>query len=233
MPHTKLVPELSTLNIAPLKILIVDADLRSQFELKQRLSTYPQLKIVGNVTNGQASFSAAKTLKPDLVVLNMHLPDLNSIIVLKTLKSLLPQVRIMMLSTDRNERRVADALLHGANAYCLKGISSNQLMVAIACIQDGAVYLDPHVARCVVDQLEQPPSDQPVTALTKRELEILQLIVKGQTNVEIGKALYLSPYTIKCHVRNIMNKLAVDDRVQIAVRALRSGLVNPRVVSGI
>ncbi|MBD2460280.1 response regulator transcription factor [Oscillatoria sp. FACHB-1407] len=216
-----------------MKIVIVDPDLRSQFELKQRLSTHPHLNIVGSVTNGQASFSAAKTLKPDLIILNMYLPDLNSIVVLKTLKTLLPRVRVLMLSGDRNERRVADALLHGADAYCLKGISPTQLLVAITCVQDGAVYLDPQIARCVVNQLEKPTSDQPIAVLTKRELEILQLLVKGQTNAEIGKALYLSPYTIKCHVRNIMNKLAVDDRVQIAVRALRSGLVKPHAVSGI
>ncbi|MDX2213882.1 MAG: response regulator transcription factor [Oculatellaceae cyanobacterium bins.114] len=229
MPHPKLVPELSRLTIDSLKIIIVDADLRSQFELKQRLSSYPQLNIVSSVTNGQASFSAAKLLKPDLIILNTQLPDLNSIVVLKTLKALLPQVRVMMLSSDRNERRVTDALLHGADAYCLKSISPAQLLVAIACVQDGAIYLDPHIARCVVNQLEKPTSDQPIANLTKRELEILHLIVKGQTNNEIGKTLYLSPYTIKCHVRNIMNKLAVDDRVQIAVRALRSGLVKSHV----
>lgn len=219
---------LSSLNIAPLQILVIDADLRSQFDLRRSLSSYPQLHIVSNATHGKTGLSSAYKLKPDLIILSADLPDLRSIEVLQTLKARLPRVRVMIVNGDRNERRIAEALLHGANAYCLKGMSQTQLLMAIACIQDGAVYLDPQIARCVIDLLEKPNCEQPITALTSRELEILELIVQGQTNVEIGKALYLSPYTIKCHVRNIMNKLAVDDRVQIAVRALRSGLVKPR-----
>lgn len=227
MQHFKPVPERSQPNITPLRILIVDADLRSQFELS--LSAHPQLYLVGTVTHGRASLEVAQQLKPDLIILNPPLPDINSIVVLQTLKKLLPSVRVLITSSDCCEQSVSEALMHGANAYCAKDISQTQLLMAIACIQDGAVYLDSRIARSVINQLERSPGGQPITTLTSRELEVLRLIVAGQTNVEIGKTLYLSPSTVKCHVRNIMNKLAVNDRVQVAVRALRSGLVESHV----
>lgn len=101
----------------------------------------------------------------------------------------------------------------------------DRLIAAIAAAQEGATYLDPQIARRVIEHLKPPPSQTIVGRLSQREMEVLKLMVDGYSNPEIATALYLSPNTIKTHIRGIMNKLAVDDRVQAAVVALRAGLV--------
>jgi len=118
------------------------------------------------------------------------------------------------------------ALSSGADAYCVKGTSTESLLAAFSVAKDGATYLDPQIARKVMDHLKPPIQIDNTSHLSQRELEVLKLIVEGKSNPEIAKLLYLSPNTIKTHVRSIMNKLSVDDRVQAAVIALRSGLVN-------
>jgi DNA-binding NarL/FixJ family response regulator len=130
-----------------------------------------------------------------------------------------------MLTSHTTETEVIAALSSGADAYCIKGTNVDRLIAAIAAAQEGATYLDPQIARRVIDHLKLPTSSAPVGQLSQRELDVLKLIVEGYSNQEIATALYLSPNTIKTHIRGIMNKLAVDDRVQAAVVALRTGLV--------
>jgi DNA-binding NarL/FixJ family response regulator len=132
-----------------------------------------------------------------------------------------------MLTSHTLETEVVAALSSGADAYCVKGASLDRLLAAIEAAMEGATYLDPQIARLVLDNLK-PPSPEPnpnIANLSEREAEVLKLIVEGKSNSEIADILYLSTNTIKTHVRGIMNKLAVDDRVQAAVIALRSGLV--------
>jgi NarL family two-component system response regulator LiaR len=130
-----------------------------------------------------------------------------------------------MLTSHQTETEIIAALSSGADAYCIKGANIERLLRAIAAAVDGAAYLDPQIARRVLDNLKPPTKINNTANLSGRELEVLKLMVEGLTNPEIAEKLYLSPNTIKTHVRGIMNKLAVDDRVQAAVVALRSGLV--------
>jgi DNA-binding NarL/FixJ family response regulator len=132
-----------------------------------------------------------------------------------------------MLTSHTLQTEVVAALSSGADAYCVKGASLDRLLAAIAAAQDGATYLDPQIARLVVDNLKPSISqtDSGISHLSEREMDVLKLIVEGKSNNEIGEVLYLSTNTIKTHVRGIMNKLSVDDRVQAAVIALRSGIV--------
>ncbi len=112
-----------------------------------------------------------------------------------------------------------------ADAYCIKGASVERLLSAIAAAAEGATYLDPQIARKAIEHLKPPSPTTNVANLSQRELEVLKLIVEGKSNPQIAEVLYLSPNTVKTHVRGIMNKLSVDDRVQAAVVALRSGIV--------
>ena len=142
------------------------------------------------------------------------------------IKTILPNVHIVMLSSHTDDIEIIAALSSGADAYCVKGTSTESLLAAFSVAKDGATYLDPQIARKVMDHLKPPIQIDNTSHLSQRELEVLKLIVEGKSNPEIAKLLYLSPNTIKTHVRSIMNKLSVDDRVQAAVIALRSGLVN-------
>lgn len=215
------IPELPAL-----RILIVEDDPMMQLGLEQSLEDYPQLTIVGQASDGYLGVEAALKLKPDVIVMDIGLPRLDGIEATKQIKAALPEVRIVMLTSHTTENEVIAALSSGADAYCIKGTNVDRLIAAIAAAQEGATYLDPQIARRVIEHLKPPsPTSQISGHLSQRELEVLKLMVEGKSNPEIAAELYLSPNTVKTHIRGIMNKLAVDDRVQAAVVALRSGLV--------
>jgi DNA-binding NarL/FixJ family response regulator len=209
----------------PLRILIVEDDPMMQLGLQQSLEDYPQFTVVGQVNDGYSGVETALRLKPDVIVMDIGLPRLDGIAATQQIKQQLPDVRIVVLTSHTSETEVIAALSSGADAYCIKGTNVDRLLAAIAAAQEGAIYLDPQIARRVIEHLKPPAPTNQVGQLSQRELEVLKLMVEGYSNPEIAAALYLSPNTVKTHIRGIMNKLAVDDRVQAAVVALRTGLV--------
>ncbi len=209
-----------------LRLLIVEDDPLMQLGLEQALSDYPEFNIIGQAEDGFLAVQMAEELKPDLVIMDIGLPRLDGIAATKEIKAKLPQIRIVILTSHTLTTEVVASLSSGADAYCVKGANLDRLYAAIAAAKDGATYLDPQIARLVINHLKPPVTSQaPSSNLSAREMEVLTLIVEGKSNAEIAQALYLSPNTIKTHVRGIMNKLSVDDRVQAAVVALRTGLV--------
>lgn len=210
-----------------MRILIVEDDPLMQLGLEQALSDHSDLEIVGQAEDGYTGVQKALELKPDLIVMDIGLPRLDGIAATKQIKEELPNVHVVMLTSHTQQTEVVAALSSGADAYCVKGASLDRLMAAIDAAKDGATYLDPQIARLVLGNLKSPVPQQNlnISSLSERELEVLKLIVEGKSNNEIADELYLSTNTIKTHVRGIMNKLAVDDRVQAAVVALRSGIV--------
>ena len=212
---------------SPLRVLIVEDDPMMQLGLEQSLASQPNLAIAGLAADGYAAIELAQKLQPDVVVMDIGLPRLDGIAATQQIKAAFPHIRVVMLTSHKQDIEVIGALSSGADAYCIKGTSIEQLRMAIAAVQEGASYLDPQIARRVLDHLKPPvlAATEAVAQLSQRELEVLKLMVEGLSNPEIAAALYLSPNTVKTHVRGIMNKLAVDDRVQAAVVALRAGLV--------
>ncbi|XTZ12347.1 MAG: response regulator [cyanobacterium endosymbiont of Rhopalodia inflata] len=210
-----------------MRILIVEDDPLMQLGLEQALSEYPDFEIIGQADDGYVGVQQALDLQPDLVVMDIGLPRLDGIAATKQIKEKSPQIHVVILTSHTLQTEVIAALSSGADAYCIKGASLERLLAAIEAAKDGATYLDPQIARLVLDNLKLPTPElnQNIALLSERELEVLKLIVEGKSNNEIAEDLYLSANTIKTHVRGIMNKLAVDDRVQAAVVALRSGLV--------
>lgn len=211
-----------------MRVLIVEDDPMMQLGLEQVLSNQPNISLIGIAEDGYLAVETALKEKPDLILMDIGLPRMDGIEATKKIKQALPEIRIVMLTSHTAETEVIAALSSGADAYCIKGASIDRLYAAIEAASDGATYLDPQVAKYVINHLQPPApqNDRKNTNLSPREFEVLQLMVEGKTNVEIAEELYLSPNTIKTHVRGIMNKLSVDDRVQAAVTALRSGLVS-------
>lgn len=210
-----------------MRILIVEDDPLMRLGLKQALSTHGEFEIVGQAEDGYTGVRMALDLKPDLIIMDIGLPRLDGIAATKEIKEKLPKIRVVILTSHTLEIEVIASLSSGADAYCIKGSSLERLLAAIEAAIDGATYLDPQIARLVVENLKQPTpqANFKIGLLSGREMDVLKLIVEGKSNIEIADELYLSPNTIKTHVRGIMNKLAVDDRVQAAVLALRSGIV--------
>lgn len=211
-----------------LRILIVEDDPLIQLGLEQYLEEFPQFQVVGQVADGYKAIEIAQKLAPDLVIMDIGLPKLDGIAAAQKIKLTLPEIRIVMLTSHDTETEMMAAFTSGADAYCIKGTNLKGLLAAIAAAQEGAVYLDPQIASQAITyfQPQAKPKNSPSDRLSQRELEVLELIVEGNSNPLIAQQLYISVSTVKTHVRSIMNKLAVNDRVQAAVVALRSGLVN-------
>jgi two-component system, NarL family, response regulator LiaR len=208
--------------------MVIEDDPMMLLGLEQSLSSQSQFELVGQAEDGYAGVKMALTLKPDIIVMDIGLPGIDGIAATQQIKAALPQVRVVMLTSHTHTTEVVAALSSGADAYCIKGASIDRLLMAITAAQEGATYLDPQIARQVVEHLKMPvknPNAANIGTLSQREVDVLKLMVEGLSNPEIGDKLFLSPNTVKTHVRAIMNKLAVDDRVQAAVVALRAGLV--------
>jgi two-component system, NarL family, response regulator LiaR len=214
-----------TATSTPFRILIVEDDPVMQLGLSELFEDQPQFEIVAQVGDGYAAITQALHLKPHLVIMDIGLPKLDGIMATQQIKAAQPEVRVLMLTSHTDEPEMIAALASGADAYCVKGTNLDQLLLAIACAQEGATYLDPQIARQIVETLKPASPKQNIGQLSSRELEVLKLLVDGKSNPEIAELLLISLSTAKAHVRNIMSKLAVDDRVQAAVIALRSGLV--------
>lgn len=217
--------ENSLSNLQPLTLLIVEDDPVMRLGLTELFEDNAQFEIVDQVTNGYAAVEVALTLKPNLIIMDIGLPQLDGIAATQKIKADSPETRVVMLTSHTAEHEMLAAFASGADAYCVKGTSLEQLLLAIACAQGGATYLDPQIARQILESLKPSTPKQNIGQLSNRELEVLKLLVDGKSNPEISEILYISLSTTKAHVRSIMNKLAVDDRVQAAVIALRSGLV--------
>ena len=157
--------------------------------------------------------------------MDIGLPRLDGIAATQQIKTELPNVTVVMLTSHTTQRKIIASLSSGADAYGIKDARVERLLKAIAVAAEGARYLAPQIARQGLKHLSAPSPTGNIANLSQRETEVLKLIVEGYSNPEIATALYLSANTVKTHVRGIMNKLAVDDRVQAAVVALRSGLV--------
>ncbi|MBW4465883.1 MAG: response regulator transcription factor [Pegethrix bostrychoides GSE-TBD4-15B] len=211
-----------------IRVLIVEDDPMMQLGLEQSLSSAADILVIGQVDDGYRAVESAKQLQPDVIVMDIGLPRQDGIAATQQIKAAQPDLRVVMLTSHITDNEVIGALSSGADAYCVKGTSVDRLLTAIHAAYEGASYLDPQVARQVLDHLKPAVNSTEATIvgqLSQRELEVLKLMVEGMSNPEIAAQLYLSPNTVKTHVRGIMNKLAVDDRVQAAVVALRAGLV--------
>jgi two-component system, NarL family, response regulator LiaR len=209
--------------MSTLRILILEDDPLMLLGLKHALSRYPNFEIIAEAEDGEIGVQLALQQKPDLVIMDIGLPRLNGIVATQQIKTACPEIRIVVLTSHATERETILALASGADAYCIKGSQITQLVDAIAAVQVGALYLDEKV-RQVVHQLKAAPA--PTFKLSDREMEVLKLLVEGYSNGAIAEALFLSESTIKAHIRSIMTKFEVSDRVQVAVIALRSGLLN-------
>ncbi|MEO0855107.1 MAG: response regulator transcription factor, partial [Cyanobacteria bacterium J06648_11] len=218
----------AAIQIPSWRVLVVEDDPLVQLGLERALVTYPQLSIVEMQDDGYLAVEAALKHRPDLILMDIGLPGLDGIEATQQIKAQLPSVKTIMFTSHSSRMEVMAAFSSGADAYCIKGSRIEILLTAIATVSQGGVYIDAKVAQTIVAELSAPapePDAETFAALSEREMEVLQLLVEGMSNPEIAKQLYISPNTVKAHVRGLMNKLVASDRVQVAVKALRAGLV--------
>ncbi|MEO0374959.1 MAG: response regulator transcription factor [Cyanobacteria bacterium P01_A01_bin.17] len=211
-----------------LTILIVDDDPMMRLGLTAALCQQADFTILGEATDGRQGVDQARSLRPDVVLMDVGMSGMDGIQATQLIKAQFPDMRVVMLTSHMDETEIIAALSSGADAYCIKGADVEALANAIRVAASGAAYLDPQIARQVMQNLTpmRPKAAAGERLLSDREQEVLQLIVEGMNNTEIAQKLYLSPNTIKTYVKGIMTKLVVSDRVQAAVVAVRRGLVD-------
>jgi NarL family two-component system response regulator LiaR len=209
-------------------ILIVEDDPMMQLGLKHILNRQPHLTVVAQAVNGNEAVSAALQHQPDIVLMDIDLPGIDGIAAAQQIRAALPHTRILMLTHYTNPTQVMAALSSGAHGYCVKGTNAEQLLAAIATVQEGGSYLDPKIADCVLQNLKTPLPDRYTNddiKLTEREMQVLQQLAEGKSNKQIAAGLGMSVHTAKGHVEMIIAKFEASDRTQAAVKALRLGLV--------
>lgn len=187
-------------------------------------------EIAGEARNGREAVELARKISPDVILMDVGMPVMDGIESCRIIKSQLPDVKVVMLTSHDSEQDVFAALAAGANGYCLKETDIQRLIIAIRSVFAGDLWLDSAIAEKVLGLVRERSINQsqqrfPHINLSPRELEVLKLIVEGLSNNQIGEKLNISLDTVKSHIRHIMDKLSVSDRTQAAVRALRSGLI--------
>lgn len=220
--------------IMTIKILLVEDQKLMRIGIKSLFCDYPELEIIGEATSGKDAIEKAKLIKPDIILMDLGLPDMSGIDATKQILEHNNNIRIIVLTSHITEDEVTTSLQAGASAYIIKDISTEFLMNVIKMIKAGAMWLDPQIVPFIRDkncgivpsrQLSRSVFKERHSNLTQREYEVLKLIVDGQSNSDIAKTLTISEHTAKAHVCNIIQKLVVDDRTQAAVKALKEGLV--------
>jgi len=231
-------------------VLIEDHDL-TRVGMRMSLQQHGDVSVIGEAATGTEGLKLVETYQPDVAIVDIGLPDIDGIEITRRIKEHPAddfKTRVLILTLRDNEQIVLAAFGAGADSYCMKDVSSNNLLEAIQVTHEGNSWIDPAIAGVVLQKTRQTGADngiagEPETVkisaaapeynqiieaypLTERELEVLQLIVEGCSNAVIAERLYITVGTVKTHVRNILNKLCADDRTQAAVRALRSGLVH-------
>jgi two-component system, NarL family, response regulator LiaR len=207
------------------RVLVVEDDPLVQLGLEQALADYAELTVVGLIDDGYLAVEAILEHRPDLVLMDIGLPGLDGVAITQRVKEKLPDLKVVILTSHTSDAEVFAALSSGADAYCIKGGEIELLLTAIASVSQGSVYLDVKIAQTILQEMRSVPAPKLAHPLTEREFDVLRLLVEGLSNNEIASRLYISPNTVKSHMRGLMSKLAVSDRVQVAVKALKAGLV--------
>lgn len=212
----------------PICILIVDDHTLVRDGLNALLAAESGMKVVGTAANGAEAVKLAQELQPDVILLDLVMPQMDGVQATKEIKKVWPQARILVLTSFAENHMVFSAIKAGAMGYMMKDTSSDDLIQAIRDTYLGKPALGPDIARKLMDDIQEQDSGGRAESgdLTERETEILQQMALGKTNQEIADELYLSERTVRTHVTNILAKLGLSNRTQAVLYALRQGIAH-------
>lgn len=218
----------------PINIMLVEDHKLIRVGIKTLFDETDGYNVIAEAQNGKEAIEKALNYLPDVILLDLGLPDINGLKVLKTLQDKECSSKIIVLTSRNSEDEVNKAFAMGIYAYVIKDINTDMLLFIVKTVNDGAMWLDPKIIPALRSKSDKIiPQKQTSRAsfrnshanLTQREYEVLKLVVDGKSNNEIAKMLCISEHTAKAHVCNIIQKLVVDDRTQAAVKALKEGIV--------
>jgi NarL family two-component system response regulator LiaR len=195
--------------------------------IRAAMDLVPDIEIIGEAANGKEAVAKIREIMPDVVLMDLVMPEMNGIEAIQQLVSLYPQIRILVLTSFSAEDMVFPAIKAGALGYHLKDSEPEELAEAIRQVARGESSLHPIIARKVLNEISQPVEKKPTPdPLTQREMEVLRLVAQGMENPEIAAKFVISEATVRTHVSNIMSKLHLASRTQAALYALREGFAS-------
>jgi DNA-binding NarL/FixJ family response regulator len=217
----------------PVRVLLVDDDDLMRAGLKAVLSSDDAIDVVGEAGDGREAIYRARLLNPDVVLMDVRMPDLDGISATRELIAANPDIRVVVLTTFEQDDYIFGALNAGASGFLLKRSKPEELLMAIHTVAGGEALLSPSVTSRVIERMAQDPAPDPrrdarLDDLTAREREVLELIARGLSNAEIAHALVIEASTVKTHVKNVLGKLGVRDRLQAVIFAYESGVTRPQ-----
>lgn len=223
-----------------IKVLLVEDHTMVRLGLSLVFDNTDEIDLIGEADNGKKGVELASKLNPDVVLMDIGLPEMDGIQATSFIKRLNPNMKVLIFTSRESEDDVFDALSAGADGYIMKGANEEQMISAIKAVSEGTAWLDPAIARLVLSNVRRQntgaASFETVSAninknakntygLTDREIEVLALIVEGLGNEQIAKKLVITLSTAKAHVHNILQKLYVENRTQATIQAVKEGLV--------
>jgi len=211
--------------VKKIRILLADDHVMVRQGFRMILAAQPDMEIVGEAGNGREALELAEKLQPDVVVMDVAMPELNGIEATRRLAASSPRTRVLALSMYKDSVYVREILRAGARGYLLKDAIDRDLLAAVRAVAGGEGYLSPAVSEAVLSDYRRHVSD-PLDLLSSREREVLQLIAEGKTNKDIASALKLSVYTVEAHRGRIMEKLNLHSVGELVRFALRHGLID-------
>jgi two-component system, NarL family, response regulator LiaR len=211
-----------------IRILITDDHGVVRQGLRMFLSLDPDIHVVGEAENGQEALEMARELEPDVVLMDLLMPVMDGIKATRAIRSELPEVEVMALTSVLEGASVTRAVRAGAIGYLLKDADAEELHRAIRGAAEGRVQLAPEAAARLMREVSAPENPE---ALTERETEVLKLVARGKSNRQIASELFVEEKAVKSHVLNILRKLGVQSRTQAALHAVRTGLVSTEELS--
>lgn len=213
-----------------ISVLIVDDHPIVRQGLRTLLELQEDIQVAGEAVNGKVAVDLAVRLKPDVVLMDLVMPELDGISATRQINMLGLPIRVIALTSFVEDDKVIPAIQAGAVSFLLKDVSPTDLMEAIRAAYHGEARLHPHVIRKLMNQVAaQPPVLRPAASeLTERETEVLSLVAQGLSNREIAETLVISEKTVKTHISNLLSKLGQEDRTRLAIYAIKNGLVQDR-----
>jgi len=208
-----------------IRVLIADDHPMVREGLRKILELDDKIEIVTEVGDGQGAINIARKEKPDVILMDVNMPGTDGIIATQVITRELPDTRIIALTIYEDEE-VVKMVKAGVSAYVLKDVAGAELIATIHRVMNGEVVIHPRVANRLVNELNRPKQEKDDIKLTRREKDVLSLLVKGHTNREIAEAVFISEKTVKNHLTSIFRKLGVKDRTQAAVYALKNNIVS-------